>query len=81
MSTHDHEENHRLVEANAKIRKRLFVFCDSTWQDGINNRSPLTNVATVARCLKPIDADGCLQIVYYDSGVGNVTSRPAQFID
>ena len=61
--------------------KRLFVLCDGTWQDGINNNSPLTNVATLARCLQPTDSQGHLQIVYYDGGVGNVTSMPAQFID
>ncbi|KAH8753783.1 hypothetical protein F5882DRAFT_385602 [Hyaloscypha sp. PMI_1271] len=65
---------------NAK-KKRLFVFCDGTWQDGVNNSTPLTNVATLARCLAPYDEDGYLQIAYYDSGVGNATSLPAQLID
>jgi uncharacterized protein (DUF2235 family) len=61
--------------------KRLFVFCDGTWQDGTNNNGPLTNVATLARSLQTTDSDDTLQIVYYDGGVGNVTSRVAQFID
>jgi uncharacterized protein (DUF2235 family) len=81
MATHTHEERPHLVDRTSDIRKRLFVFCDGTWQDGINNKSPLTNVATLARCLEPIDSDGCPQIIYYDGGVGNVTSTPAQLID
>jgi len=62
-------------------KKKLFVFCDGTWQDSINNKVPPTNVATLARCLGSLDCDGHLQVVYYDGGVGNGTSRPAQVID
>ncbi len=58
---HSHQENAK-VHAR-KIRKRLFVLCDGTWQDGVNNRSRLSNVATLARCLDSIDNDGCLQMV------------------
>ncbi|KAI1126445.1 hypothetical protein F5Y10DRAFT_293836 [Nemania abortiva] len=61
--------------------KKLFVFLDGTWQDGVNKNSPLTNVATLARCLQSRDSDGALQIVYYSSGIGNGTSRPAQLVD
>ncbi|KAI0543764.1 hypothetical protein F4679DRAFT_577373 [Xylaria curta] len=61
--------------------KKLFVFLDGTWQDGVNNNSPLTNVATLARCLQSQANDGSLQIVYYSSGVGNGTSKPSQVID
>ncbi|KAK5630876.1 hypothetical protein RRF57_006591 [Xylaria bambusicola] len=61
--------------------KKIFVFLDGTWQDGVNNNSPLTNVATLARCLQSHDTDGSPQIVYYSSGVGNGTSRPAQLFD
>lgn len=62
-------------------KKRLFVFCDGTWQDGVNNNKPLTNVATLARCLERYDEKRLQQIAYYDSGVGNATSLPAQLID
>ncbi|GAP84728.1 hypothetical protein SAMD00023353_0800290 [Rosellinia necatrix] len=58
--------------------RKLFVFCDGTWQDGINNNRPLTNVATLARCLQRSDPQ---IIVYYDNGIGNVTSAFAQLID
>jgi uncharacterized protein (DUF2235 family) len=81
MEPHTRGEDLRARRATEERKKRLFVFCDGTWQDGINNKSPLTNVTTLARCLEPIDSNGCPQIVYYDSGVGNVTSAPAQFVD
>ncbi|KAI1359650.1 hypothetical protein F5Y08DRAFT_319071 [Xylaria arbuscula] len=62
-------------------KKRLFILCDGTWQDGVNSKYPLTNVATLARCLSPVDEDNCLQLVYYDNGVGNVTSKISVGID
>jgi uncharacterized protein (DUF2235 family) len=81
MELHPHGENPHEVTATLDTKKRLFAFCDGTWQDGINNKSPLTSVATLARCLEPIDSDGCPQTVYYDSGVGNVTNTPPQVVD
>ncbi|KAI1470845.1 uncharacterized protein F4812DRAFT_469353 [Daldinia caldariorum] len=30
------------VGHNDQIRKRLFIFCDGTWQDGVNSRHRLT---------------------------------------
>ena len=81
MPTHTHIPDPNVAAAASEIRKRLFVFCDGTWQDGVNKARPLTNVATLARCLEPVDSHGCLQIVYYDSGVGSVTSAPAQLVD
>jgi len=69
------------IENVKSTRRRLFVFCDGTWQDGVNSGQAPTNVATLARCLEPVADDGYLQISYYDSGVGNVTSKPAQLID
>ncbi|OTA62656.1 hypothetical protein K449DRAFT_405452 [Hypoxylon sp. EC38] len=62
-------------------KKRLFILCDGTWQDGVNNKSRLTNVATLARCLSPVDHKNCLQLVYYDNGIGNGTSKVAEAID
>lgn len=55
------------------MQKRLFIFCDGTWKDGVNKTQPPTNVGTLARCLEGVADDGYLQIVYYDSGVGNGT--------
>ncbi|KAK4446277.1 hypothetical protein QBC34DRAFT_331785 [Podospora aff. communis PSN243] len=81
MATHGHALNSQAVNAAQEVRKRLFVFCDGTWQDGVNKTQPLTNVATLARCLKPIDNDGCLQIIYYDGGLGNSPGTLSQVID
>ncbi|CAH0058675.1 unnamed protein product [Clonostachys solani] len=78
METHEVNSGAHRAE---QIQKRLFVLCDGTRQDGVNKTRPLTNVATLARCLSPIDDEGCLQIVYYDSGVGNGTSWPARLFD
>ncbi|KAK6957894.1 hypothetical protein Daesc_000683 [Daldinia eschscholtzii] len=64
-----------------QVRKRLFIFCDGTWQDGVNSRRRLTNVATLARCLEGMADDNYLQTVYYDNGVGNATSKPAKLVD
>src|SRR4051812_33327791 len=69
------------IRAAEATKKRLFIFCDGTWQDGVNSNHAPTNIATLARCLKSVADDGYLQIPYYDSGVGNGTSRPAQLID
>ncbi|RWA08715.1 hypothetical protein EKO27_g6393 [Xylaria grammica] len=62
-------------------RKRLFVFCDGTWQDGLNSKRPPTNVVTLTRCLEGIADDDYLQVVYYDNGVGNATNCYAHFVE
>jgi len=62
------------------VKKRFFICCDGTWNDGINNKGPLTNVSRLARCVKGV-ADDYLQIVYYDNGVGNGTALPSQTVD
>ncbi|OTA64869.1 hypothetical protein K449DRAFT_459349 [Hypoxylon sp. EC38] len=64
-----------------QVPKRLFIFCDGTWQDGVNNNRRLTNVATLARCLDNVSNDNYIQIVHYDSGIGNVTSTLSRLID
>ncbi|KAI1206480.1 uncharacterized protein F4807DRAFT_232997 [Annulohypoxylon truncatum] len=69
------------VISDDQVRKRLFIFCDGTWQDGVNKKRRLTNVATLARCLEGISEDNYIQTVYYDNGVGNATSLPSRLID
>jgi len=59
MEPHPHRENQHKVTVTLDTKKKPFFLCVGTWQDGINNNSPLTNVATLARCLEPIDSDGC----------------------
>lgn len=62
--------------------RRLFICCDGTWKDGVNNGGPLTNVSRFARCIKKYaEVDKYTQIVYYDSGVGNGTALPSQTVD
>ncbi|KAI0100114.1 hypothetical protein GGR51DRAFT_564522 [Nemania sp. FL0031] len=63
------------------VRKRLFVFCDGTWQDSVNKTGYNTNVTTLSRCLEGVADDGYLQISYYDSGIGNTTSLQAHLVD
>jgi hypothetical protein len=70
-----------LIEKIENVKKRLFICCDGTWQDGVNNNGPITNVSRLARCVKNVAGDGYLQIVYYDSGVGNGTAWPSQTVD
>ena len=81
MATHRHTYSQMAIDRTRGIKKRLFVLCDGTWQDGVNKTRPLTNVATLARCLAPMDDDGCLQIVHYDGGVGKSSGAVSQLID
>ncbi|MCY3814626.1 MAG: DUF2235 domain-containing protein [Gammaproteobacteria bacterium] len=48
--------------------KRLVVCCDGTWNTP-EMESP-TNVVRMAQAVSPRGTDGCLQLVYYDEGVG-----------
>lgn len=48
--------------------KRLVVCCDGTWNTP-EMESP-TNVVRMAQAVYPRGRDGCLQLVYYDEGVG-----------
>ena len=49
--------------------KRLIVCCDGTWNDS-DQGTGYTNVARLAWAIKPVDAKGVAQIVFYQSGVG-----------
>lgn len=81
MTTPDKDRDGYAIQKARFAPRRVFIFCDGTWQDGVNSGNVPTNIATLARCIKPIADDGYIQISYYDSGVGNVTSKPAQLID
>jgi uncharacterized protein (DUF2235 family) len=48
--------------------KNIAVFCDGTWQN-LDQRYP-TNVAILARAVRPDTVGGDVQFVYYDDGVG-----------
>jgi uncharacterized protein (DUF2235 family) len=53
--------------------KRIVICCDGTWNAPDKNEAgvPLaTNVVKIAMAVKPVAADGALQLLYYDPGVG-----------
>jgi uncharacterized protein (DUF2235 family) len=50
------------------MRKRLVVCCDGTWNTPDQVES--TNVCKLALAVKPDDADGVEQRIFYDKGVG-----------
>ncbi|KAH8742439.1 hypothetical protein F5883DRAFT_71696 [Diaporthe sp. PMI_573] len=81
MTSSDRDRNEEAIQKARTTPRRIFIFCDGTWQDGVNSGHAPTNIATLARCIEPIANDGYIQMSYYDSGVGNVTSKPAQYID
>ena len=69
-------------ESDAVGGKRLIVCCDGTWDDSddgyqkaglFSSRGTLvvpTNVTRISRCFKHHCADGRLQVIFYQSGVG-----------
>ena len=57
--------------------KRLVVCCDGTWND-TDQGTDYTNVSRLAWAIKPIDANGVPQIVYYQSGVGTAGTKASQ---
>lgn len=54
--------------------KRIAIFCDGTWntpdksEKGLNCR---TNVVKMADALRNSSADGTIQLLYYDTGIGS----------
>lgn len=81
MNTPGRDRDNYAIQMARSTPRRVFIFCDGTWQDGVNSGHAPTNIATLARCIEPIADDGYIQMSYYDSGVGNVTSKPAQLFD
>lgn len=64
--------------------KRIVVCLDGTWntpaqeqerEDGTRVYRP-TNVLKVARAVKPLDSEGVVQLVYYDTGLGAMSQYP-----
>lgn len=59
-----------------RIKKRIILCCDGTWQDGItvNQRWKYTNVLRLARAINHVDErynPPIPQIVFYQSGIGS----------
>jgi uncharacterized protein (DUF2235 family) len=59
--------------------KRLVVCCDGTWNDS-DQSTDYTNVSRLAWAIKPVDAKGVSQIVYYQSGVGTAGTAVSKII-
>jgi uncharacterized protein (DUF2235 family) len=51
------------------MKKRLIVCCDGTWNWPDQKGNP-TNVVKMTRAILPVAADGTVQTVFYDAGVG-----------
>ncbi|KAI0932121.1 hypothetical protein AcW2_000831 [Taiwanofungus camphoratus] len=69
-----------------RIKKRIIVCCDGTWQDGtvVGERWKYTNVLRLARAVNHIDErfdPPIPQIVFYQSGVGASNSIYDQIVD
>jgi len=54
--------------------KRIAIFCDGTWNTPDKEKAGKqcqTNVVKMANALSPFSADGCKQLLYYDTGIGS----------
>jgi uncharacterized protein (DUF2235 family) len=64
--------------------KRIAIFCDGTWntpdktQDG---KLCQTNVVKMANALSEFSADGTVQILYYDTGIGSEGKMSKRIFD
>ncbi|KDQ63599.1 hypothetical protein JAAARDRAFT_29620 [Jaapia argillacea MUCL 33604] len=69
-----------------RIKKRIVVCCDGTWQDGlsVDAKWKYTNVLRIARMINRHD-DRCdppiPQIVFYQTGVGSQRNFYSEYID
>jgi hypothetical protein len=54
--------------------KRIVVCCDGTWNNS-DDGTGYTNVSRLAWSIKPVDANGVAQVVFYQSGVGGAGSQ------
>ncbi|KAJ7492661.1 hypothetical protein FB451DRAFT_1219174 [Mycena latifolia] len=69
-----------------RIKKRIIVCCDGTWQDGVSteNRQSYTNILRLARTINHEDSRGFQppipQIVFYQSGIGSEKGFYSEYI-
>ncbi|KAJ7225553.1 hypothetical protein GGX14DRAFT_348671 [Mycena pura] len=71
--------------AVTRVRKRLIVCCDGTWQDGVStaNRQSYTNILRIARTIHQEDRRShppTPQIVFYQSGIGSEKGFYSEYI-
>ncbi|KAG7099108.1 hypothetical protein E1B28_000981 [Marasmius oreades] len=72
-------------KAIERVRKRIIICCDGTWQDGISeNRHKYTNALRLARTIEQEDirtTPPTPQVVYYQSGIGSEKNFYSEFIE
>ncbi|KAJ3857808.1 hypothetical protein EV368DRAFT_17272, partial [Lentinula lateritia] len=71
---------------NGRVKKRIIVCCDGTWQDGVTtqNRLSYTNVLRLARTIEHEDfrtVPPTPQIVFYQSGIGSADNFYSEYIE
>ncbi|KAJ7244759.1 hypothetical protein B0H12DRAFT_801130 [Mycena haematopus] len=69
----------------ARVKKRIIVCCDGTWQDGVTtqNRQSYTNILRLARTINHEDnrsQPAIPQIVFYQSGIGSEKNFYSEYI-
>ncbi|KIJ68497.1 hypothetical protein HYDPIDRAFT_125092 [Hydnomerulius pinastri MD-312] len=69
----------------SKMKKRIIVCCDGTWQDGVivKERWKYTNVLKLSRALNHVDeraGNPIAQIVFYQTGVGSSPNFYSEYI-
>ncbi|KAG1769175.1 hypothetical protein EDD22DRAFT_1048164 [Suillus occidentalis] len=72
--------------AGAKIKKRIIVCCDGTWQDGeiVKECWMQTNILKLSRALELEDQRSGVpipQVVYYQCGIGASQNFYSQYVD
>ncbi|KAG1862235.1 hypothetical protein F4604DRAFT_2031375 [Suillus subluteus] len=75
-------------QAGAKIKKRLIVCCDGTWQNGVIAKDSQcwkqTNILKLSRGLEHVDERSGVpipQIVYYQCGIGCAQNFYSEYVD
>ncbi|EMD42110.1 hypothetical protein CERSUDRAFT_110653 [Gelatoporia subvermispora B] len=79
-------ESSLVAEPRARIKKRIVVCCDGTWQDGIivEDRWKYTNVMRLARAVNHTDDRFEIpipQVVFYQSGIGSAPNIYDQIVN
>jgi uncharacterized protein (DUF2235 family) len=87
--THAVERSQTLADtkpSSPKVKKRIIVCCDGTWQDGviISERWKYTNILRLSRAIHRVDerlTPPVAQIVFYQAGVGTESHGSEALLD
>ncbi|KAG2159815.1 uncharacterized protein EDB93DRAFT_1112059 [Suillus bovinus] len=74
------------LQAGAKIKKRIIVCCDGTWQDGVIAKEgwQQTNILKLSRGLEHQDTRSGVpipQVVYYQCGIGTGQNFYSEYVE